>query len=148
MLDRFSSCRSFHVLAELNRRRLAIFTTEVCSNIRFLTIPAAPNSEAITVEKEPSMPTTILAIHRTGTDGEHPTATDVIARERVDAQQLVETYDSIRATVTAAPVVLLSVSDGVAVEDGPNSEAPAAHIWLRKQRRWSQCSSPADAKKS
>ena len=94
------------------------------------------------------MPTTILAIHRTGTDGEHPTATDVIARERVDAQQLVETYDSIRATVTAAPVVLLSVSDGVAVEDGPDSEAPATHIWLRKQCRWSQRSSPVYADKS
>ena len=102
MLDKFSSCRSFHVLAELNRRRLAIFTTEVCSSIRFLTIPAAPDSETVSVEKESSMSTAILAVHRVRANAEESTVSDMGARERIYAQQLVETNDSFSATITAA----------------------------------------------
>jgi hypothetical protein len=51
----------------------AIFTTKVGSNVSLLAIPAAPDSETVSVEKEsPGLPT-ILAAHRLWTNAEETT---------------------------------------------------------------------------
>ncbi len=88
------------------------------------------------------MPTTTLAVQRVWTEREETSDPDVIAGQRVHAQQLTETYHLFGPAVATRPIVLAE-----AVLEFPHAEPPAAHIWLGKQRRWSQRSGPAYADK-
>jgi len=88
-LDKFSWRRSFHVFQELGGRSRAVFTTEVCSNIRLFTVPAAPDSETVSVEKESSISTAILAVHRVRANAEETTVSDMGAGECIYSQEFI-----------------------------------------------------------
>ena|SRR6266513_4819760 len=135
MLDKFSWCRLFHVRTELYGSGRAVFTSQIGPDVRLFAMSAAPDSETVSVEKEsPGVPT-ILAVHCIWTNAKESTVSDMGARERIYAQQLIETNDSFSAAITAAPIVFLSVPDAVTVYDFPNTEAPASNIWLVSEYR-------------
>jgi hypothetical protein len=66
-----------HVRSEYNRRRLAVLTTKICSNIRLFTISAAPNAHAVSIKKESPPLATILAVHRVRANAEETTVPDM-----------------------------------------------------------------------
>jgi len=99
----------------LNGRSRTIITTKIRSDVSLFAVPAPPNSETISVEKESPMFPAALADHRIRADRKETTVPYMSARQCIYAQQLIETDYSFSATITAAPIAFFSVPDAVVV---------------------------------
>src|SRR6266550_6000255 len=124
-----------HARSELSTRSRAVLVPQPGPYIALLIPAATKDSKSMSVEKESSMSTATLAVHRIWTNGKETTAPHVTARQCVYAQQLFEPMGMVILSDLRASNNLCSLhSSSVSRDPSPTSQVLQQRIDIAEAR--------------